>query len=320
MNVVPVDAQSAQEKAEHYPEPTEAYAASKWQAEQALSELCANTACLLTIIRPGLIYDAELTANLKTMERLLRWWPLLFPAIGRRSMLARADLVDLLVSCARGNAGAPTGEGIIAATDGECYDAQRISRALSVTTKWGVMPRWLCRMGCRVLDWARGYPAGASWQGLSSSHWYGPASAISGWQPRRVLESRSVNGGPASQESLHRFQVGGEFRIVDQPGADDGQQAGSVRAELAQCLLGLPFRGSISLRGLGVVFCFFLSRLCIHGHHVHGTDINKVRHTCRYGCFSKADRALHVDAAKLTLAGVAMGHTCAVNHTRHIGE
>ena len=127
MNVVPVDAQSAQEKAEHYPEPSEAYAASKWQAEQALTELCANTACLLTIIRPGLVYDAELTANLKTMERLLRWWPLLFPAIGRRSMLARADLVDLLVSCARGNAGAPTGEGIIAATDGECYDAQRIS-------------------------------------------------------------------------------------------------------------------------------------------------------------------------------------------------
>ena len=166
MNVVPMDAKSAQEKAEHYPEPSEAYAASKWQAEQSLTELCVNNDCLLTIIRPGLVYDAELTSNLKTMERLLRWWPLLFPAIGRRSMLARADLVDLLVSCARGNAGAPTGEGVIAATDGECYDAQRISRALSVTTKWGVMPRWLCRMGCRVLDWARGYPAGASWQGL----------------------------------------------------------------------------------------------------------------------------------------------------------
>lgn len=199
MNVVPVDAQSAQERAQHYPEPSEAYAASKWQAERALTEFFANNDCLLTIIRPGLVYDAELTANLSTMERFLRWWPLLFPAIGRRSMLARADLVDLLVSCARGNAGAPTGEGVIAATDGECYDAQRISRALSVTTKWGVMPRWLCRMGCRVLDWLRGYPAGASWQGLSSSHWYGPAPTISGWQPRRVLESLSVKGGPASQ-------------------------------------------------------------------------------------------------------------------------
>lgn len=199
INVVPVDSQSAQERAEHYPEPSESYSASKWQAEQALAELCANTACLLTIIRPGLVYDAELTANLKTMERLLRWWPLLFPAIGRRSMLARADLVDLLVSCVQGDAGAPTGEGIIAATDGECYDAQRISRALSVTTKWGVMPRWLCRMGCRVLDWVRGYPAGASWQGLSSSQWYGPAPSISGWQPGRVLESRSVNERSASR-------------------------------------------------------------------------------------------------------------------------
>jgi UDP-glucose 4-epimerase len=199
MNVVPVDAQSAQETAQRYPEPSEAYAASKWQAEHALTGLFANTACLLTIIRPGLIYDAELTANLKTMERLLRWWPLLFPAIGRRSMLARADLVDLLISCARGNAGAPAGEGVIAATDGECYDAQRISRALSMTTKRGVMPRWLCRMGCRVLDRVRGYPAGASWQGLSSSHWYGPAPAISGWQPEQVLESRSANEGSASR-------------------------------------------------------------------------------------------------------------------------
>ena len=199
MNVVPVDAQSAQEIADHYPKPSEAYAASKWQAERALTELFVNNDCLLTIIRPGLVYDAELTANLKTMERFLRWWPLLFPAIGRRSMLARADLVDLLVSCARGKAGAPMGEGVIAATDGECYDANRISRALSVTTKWGVMPRWLCRMGCRVLDWVRGYPAGASWQGLSSSHWYGPAPAISGWQPGRVLESRTVNEGSASR-------------------------------------------------------------------------------------------------------------------------
>jgi len=199
MNVVPVDAQSAQETAQRYPEPSEAYAASKWQAEHALTGLFANTACLLTIIRPGLIYDAELTANLKTMERLLRWWPLLFPAIGRRSMLARADVVDLLISCARGTAGAPAGEGVIAATDGECYDAQRISRALSMTTKRGVMPRWLCRMGCRVLDRVRGYPAGASWQGLSSSHWYGPAPAISGWQPEQVLESRSANEGSASR-------------------------------------------------------------------------------------------------------------------------
>ena len=189
----------SQQAAEDYPEPSEFYAASKWQAEQSLTELFANTACLLTIIRPGLVYDAELTANLKTMERLLRWWPLLFPAIGRRSMLARADLADLLVSCAQGDAGAPMGEKIIAATDGECYDAQRISRALSVTAKWGVMPRWLCRMGCVVLDCVRGYPAGASWQGLSASNWYGPTPAISGWQPRRALESRSANERPASR-------------------------------------------------------------------------------------------------------------------------
>lgn len=193
MNVVPADALSPQAAAEHYPEPPEGYAASKWQAEQALAELCAGSSCVLTIVRPGLVYDAELTANLKTMDRLLRWWPFLLPAIGRRSMVGREDLVELLVSCALGDSGAPKGEGTLSATDGECYDALRISRALSVTTKWGVMPRWLCRMGGALLDWRRGYPTGTYWQGLSAPRWVGSTPAVAGWRPRRTLESRFTN-------------------------------------------------------------------------------------------------------------------------------
>jgi len=193
MNLVPADAPSPQAAAEHYPEPPEGYAASKWQAEQALAELCAGSSCMLTIVRPALVYDTELTANLKTMDRLLSWWPFLLPAIGHRSMVGREDLVELLVNCALGDSGAPKGEGTISATDGECYDALRISRALSVTTKWGVMPRWLCRIAGALLDWRRGYPTGTFWQGLSASHWFGPTPAVTGWRPRRTLESRFTN-------------------------------------------------------------------------------------------------------------------------------
>ena len=193
MNVVPVHAPSPQEAAEQYPEPPEGYAASKWRAEQALTELYANSSCMLTIVRPGLVYDTEFTANLRTIDRLLRWWPFALPAVGRRCMVGRADLVDLLVSCALCDAGSPIGEGIISATDGECYDAQRISRALSMTSKWGVMPRWMCRVGGALLDWREGYPIGTSWQGLSVSHWCGIAPAIRGWRPLQTLESRSMD-------------------------------------------------------------------------------------------------------------------------------
>jgi nucleoside-diphosphate-sugar epimerase len=146
LNVVPFDAPSARDPAHQYPEPKERYAASKWRAEQSLGQMFAGSHCQLTVLRPGLVYDVELTANLKTVKSVLRWWPWLLPSVGRRSMVARGDLVALLVSCALGESGAPTGEEILSATDGAVYDAERISRALSQGIKWGVMPQWLCRL------------------------------------------------------------------------------------------------------------------------------------------------------------------------------
>ena len=64
LNVVPVDASQPDLDAAGYDEPDEHYAASKWLAEQRLQETLAGTDCALTIVRPGLVYDVELVANL----------------------------------------------------------------------------------------------------------------------------------------------------------------------------------------------------------------------------------------------------------------
>ena len=193
LNVVPFDAPSARDPAHQYPEPKERYAASTWRAEQSLGQMFAGSLCQLTVLRPGLVYDVELTANLKTVKSVLRWWPWLLPSVGRRSMVAREELVTLLVSCALGESGARTGEEILSVTDGAVYDAERISRALCQGIKWGVMPQWLCRLAGRALDWRDGNEAGTHWRSLSADYWTGDAPAVTGWQSSVTLESRTAS-------------------------------------------------------------------------------------------------------------------------------
>ena len=108
-------------------------------------------------------------------------------------MVARGDLVALLINCALGESGAPAGETTLLATDGVVYDAEKISRALSQGMKWGVMPQWLCRLAGRVLDWKKGSEAGDHWRSLSANHWSGDAPAVSGWQPSATLESLAAS-------------------------------------------------------------------------------------------------------------------------------
>ena len=193
LNVVPEAAVSPQNLAHQYPEPKERYAASKWRAEQSLRSMFAESHCRLTVVRPGLVYDTELTANLKTVNSVLRWWPWLLPSVGHRSMVARGDLVALLINCALGESGAPAGEETLLATDGTIYDAERISRALSQGMKWGVMPQWLCRLAGRVLDWKEGSEVGSHWRSLSANHWSGDAPVVSGWRPSVTLESLAAS-------------------------------------------------------------------------------------------------------------------------------
>ena len=190
LNVVPAGTLSADEPADRLPQPSEPYAASKWQAEKALQQICAARQMALTIVRPGLVYDTELTANLATLERLTRWCPVSLPAVGARSMVSRRDLVRLLIACALNRSGAPAGQSVLIATDGECYDAARVTCGLSGRRRTIALPRFASRLGGHLLDWLRGDPRGSAWRGISEAHWCGVPPAVAGWQPKVKLESR----------------------------------------------------------------------------------------------------------------------------------
>lgn len=84
------------------PRPAEAYAASKWEAEQSLRELLRPDATRLIIVRPSLIYGAHAKGN---FLRLMRWidagWPLPFGALSaKRTFLGLTSFCDLLRKCA----------------------------------------------------------------------------------------------------------------------------------------------------------------------------------------------------------------------------
>jgi len=190
MNIVPADSSAPDAEAAEWPEPGDPYSASKWLAEQELKRVLSGTACDLTIVRPGLVYDQELTANLARLEGLLSQYPVGLPAVGCRTMVGRPDLARLLALIASGRCGARAGQAVLIASDGECYDAARISRSLSPAGLRLPLPGPIWRLASRVIDWWIGRPAGATWKNLSHRFWCGSVPTAQDWEPSATLESR----------------------------------------------------------------------------------------------------------------------------------
>jgi UDP-glucose 4-epimerase len=88
--------------ADDAPAPQDAYGISKWEAEQGLREIAAQTGMDVVIIRPPLVYGPGVRANFAAMMRwLARGMPLPLGAVtrNRRSLVALDNLVDLIVTC-----------------------------------------------------------------------------------------------------------------------------------------------------------------------------------------------------------------------------
>ena len=83
------------------PKPTDAYAVSKYEAEEGLRQLGKETGLEVVIIRPVLVYGPGVKANfLSMMQWLDKRLPLPFGAIhNARSLVALDNLVDLLKTC-----------------------------------------------------------------------------------------------------------------------------------------------------------------------------------------------------------------------------
>ena len=85
------------------PRPQDAYARSKWRAEQGLAECAARTGLEVVVARSPLIVGPGAKGNLASLLALADTpWPLPFAAIdNRRTLIAVDDLVELLLRCAR---------------------------------------------------------------------------------------------------------------------------------------------------------------------------------------------------------------------------
>jgi nucleoside-diphosphate-sugar epimerase len=87
--------------ADDAPAPEDAYGTSKWEAEQSLQQLAAETGMELVIIRPPLVYGPGVKGNFASMIKLVaKGLPLPLGAVhNQRSLVALDNLVDLIITC-----------------------------------------------------------------------------------------------------------------------------------------------------------------------------------------------------------------------------
>jgi len=83
------------------PNPEDPYGVSKWEAEVGLSRLADETGMEVVIVRPPLVYGPGVKANfLRMMCWINRGLPLPLGRIdNKRSLVALANLVDLIITC-----------------------------------------------------------------------------------------------------------------------------------------------------------------------------------------------------------------------------
>ena len=83
------------------PAPEDAYGISKWEAEQALWDVSAQTGLEVVVVRPPLVYGPGVKGNLARLLKLVRSGvPLPLGAVqNKRSLIGLDNLVDLLIRC-----------------------------------------------------------------------------------------------------------------------------------------------------------------------------------------------------------------------------
>lgn len=112
------------------PRPEDAYGISKWEAEQAIWEIAADTGMEAVVLRPPLVYGPGVKGNLLQLLRLVaRGWPLPLASIrNRRSLVFVGNLVDAIIAAASSPA-APGNAYLV--SDGEDVSTPDLVRALA---------------------------------------------------------------------------------------------------------------------------------------------------------------------------------------------
>lgn len=129
------------------PAPEDAYGVSKWEAEQALQSVAAQTGLQTVVVRPPLVYGPGVKANfLRLMQAVQRGVPLPLASVdNRRSMVALDNLTDLLAVCAEQPAAAG---GTFLVSDDQDLSTPELIRGMAQALGrqarlWPVPPAWL---------------------------------------------------------------------------------------------------------------------------------------------------------------------------------
>ncbi len=142
--------------ADDAPAPEDSYGVSKYEAEQLLRQIAAETGMEVVIIRPPLVYGPGVKANFESMMRwLARGVPLPLAAVtnNRRSLVALDNLVGLIVTCLNHPAAANQ---TFLVSDGEDLSTvqllKRMGAAMGHPARLFYVPPALLRLGATVLN------------------------------------------------------------------------------------------------------------------------------------------------------------------------
>lgn len=142
--------------ADDAPAPEDSYGVSKYEAEQLLRQIAAETGMEVVIIRPPLVYGPGVKANFESMMRwLVRGVPLPLAAVtnNRRSLVALDNLVDLIVTCLYHPAAA--NQAFLVSDDEDLSTAQLLKRmgaAMGHPARVFYLPPPLLKLGAIVLN------------------------------------------------------------------------------------------------------------------------------------------------------------------------
>lgn len=142
-------------RAEDVPHPGDAYALSKYEAEQALLVLAGQTQLEVVIIRPPLVYGLGVKGNFASlMHWVYRGLPLPFGRVtaNRRSLVGLDNLLDLIVACVEHPGAANQ---VFLAGDGEDMSTaellERLGMALGRPARLLPVPVWLMNGAATLL-------------------------------------------------------------------------------------------------------------------------------------------------------------------------
>jgi nucleoside-diphosphate-sugar epimerase len=134
--------------------PHNAYAVSKWEAENGLCELATSSGMQVVIIRPPLIYGYHAPGNYEALMRIVKsGLPLPLGAVhNARSLVGLDNLVDFIVTClAHPNAANQT----FMVSDGQDLSTTALIRAMAqgagVKARLLPVPVWVLKTAASVL-------------------------------------------------------------------------------------------------------------------------------------------------------------------------